>query len=203
MLIDSDKEYFREIVERTRELLRTSVEVVPNLAFVEDSTTFDALHFSGKCGLAQCIIGYHLAEESNYLAKPLATQSLNGWWHGHAALVIESQTSLLLIDPTFAQFSASAECDQSAPSDYLNRSPEGQELLNQLLQDGVVEVTPEIASLYLAAFCCGEAPFESKDECLAFFRHPPAHPLHFAYDENDDRYSPEALQRDELHLEAP
>lgn len=196
---------FSQIVQRTQHKVRGALHVVQEIDRPSCAPTLSET-FRGQCGLAQCIAGYAL-KDLGMQVHPIATQSLDAYWHGHAALSVEveseDRTRWFIIDPTFIQFCQDvAPAEVPNPSFYLNTDEEGRSILNLLTERGFFELTPGRASSYLAAFCQGKRPFQTDDDAFAFLKRPPFHPYHFCYSPGSDRYSRETLQRDGLLIRA-
>jgi hypothetical protein len=157
--------------------------------------------FRGLCGLAQCISGYALQDLQTEV-HAVATQSLQGYWHGHAALTARlpdgGNRPLYLIDPTFIQFSEIVVDGDLSPVSRLRETKDGQELASTLLERGYIGLTPRRAWLYAAAFCQGHAPFATESEAYRFFESPPYHPNHFHHEPDDDQFSRENLGQEGL-----
>jgi hypothetical protein len=157
--------------------------------------------FRGLCGLAQCIGGYAL-QDLNVDVRAVATQSLQGYWHGHAALTARltdrGNSRLYLIDPTFIQFSDDVVDGALSPVSRLGETKDGQELTNALLERGYVELTPRRAWLYTAAFCQGHPPFATEEEAYRFLEAPPDHPYHFRQEPDSNRFSRAKLGQEGL-----
>lgn len=187
-----------EIVMKTQEILRYATKLHTDYLNQRDLTELQAA-FAGCCGLAQCVAGYAF-QDLGVPAKPLATQSLEGYWmQGHAALVVEvsegPDSGWYLIDPTFCQFCVTQASEAApSPSNYLKQSSAGLDIITSLRSRGYLKLTPENAALYLSAFCKGIAPLQS-DEAMAFMKNPPPHPYHFRRDIECDDYSRENLAR--------
>ena len=189
------EEQIKNIVKGTRGVLLRATEGVSNDPSDEQSLDL-RVRFQGCCGLAQCVAGYALQDEG-LSVRPLATQSLKGYWYGHAALTVEVEEDgverLFIVDPTFCQFIASAEAAVPLPATYLRQTPEGALLLAEILRDGYAELTEERALLYLDAFCNGNSGLGIK-EAFDFVKNPPEHPYHFRRDIDSDEFSRESLK---------
>lgn len=199
------EELIRNIIEGTRDaLLRATQEDCKPLPApaAPDLTA----RFQGCCGLAQCIAGYAL-QDAGLKVRPVATQSLRDYWHGHAALSVEvaeaQGRNWFILDPTFCQFCAVQPDDAvPLPAFHLQQSAEGAALLAALLEDGYAALTADRAILYLAAFCRGTSPFE-RDKAFDFLKNPPSHPYHFRRDVDCEDFSRDNLARRGLLISRP
>lgn len=154
--------------------------------------------FAGYCGLAQCIAGYAL-QDLSIPVRPVATQSLPDFWHGHAILTATINERLFLIDPTFAQFcEADTMYETPSPRAILSRTPEGNTMLELLLGRGYLALTPERAGLYLASLCKGRNPLNGDADAYSFLERPPHHPYHFHHEPDDDMFDRKVLARNGL-----
>ena len=156
--------------------------------------------FIGQCGLAQCLGGYAL-NDLGYSCHPIATQSLQDYWHGHATLSTHFSHKLLdniyLFDPTFIQFCHNYyDHDFVSPSTILKSSMEGRRILKDIFKKGYLEVTPRTAQIYLSSFCQGK--MMPLHEAFSFVSNPPYHPYHFCFEPGDHRFSREALKTNGL-----
>ncbi len=163
-----------------------------------DATALDLrTRFQGCCGLAQCVAGYAL-QDAGLRVRPVATQSLRDCWYGHAALTValdDQARTLLLIDPTFVQFTGAAEPGSPyQPAEHLSRSAPGRALLSDVLGAGFAELTPQRAAHYLASFCEGRRPMNG-NQAILFLRDPPPHAYHFRKDAGSDAFSRENLSK--------
>ena len=148
--------------------------------------------FEGACGFAQCAIKYALVDFGvvpEQAIVPIATQQLEGWWYGHASLLVEaSQDRHFVVDPTFVQFIALSDAEDT-PAAIMERSPIGRAVLDPLVEHGFFEARPPTLELYSRAFCRGAPPFSSHNEALDFFRNAPPHAFHFQFAKGDNRFS--------------
>ncbi|EPA97881.1 hypothetical protein [Pseudomonas sp. G5(2012)] len=198
MLLYGTPELLDEVIQETQKILRCTVTGCSVPEKSQDSTSLQSI-FAGCCGLAQCIAGYAL-QDLGVPVKPLATQSLEGYYQqGHAVLVCKvaekADSRWHLIDATFGQFCGEAKyLDTPSPAFYLMQSAEGAGMTAALLERGHVSLTPERAALYLSAFCNGVAPLE-KGLAMVFMQNPPQHPYHYRRDIGCDDYSRENLGR--------
>lgn len=92
-----------------------------------------------------------------------ASKSLNGKAaHNHVALTVEVDTTegkkYYLIEPTFKQFCKGGE---QSPGSFIENGTDGDYLRERLERVGVLELTPQRASAYVAAFCNGSNPLTS------------------------------------------
>lgn len=89
--------------------------------------------------------------------------------HNHVALVVEIDTTEgkkhYLVDPTFRQFFTP---DALSPGHLLENSPEGEHMRGKLDATGILELTPQRAASYLAAFCNGQSPHATAQEAMDF-----------------------------------
>jgi hypothetical protein len=147
--------------------------------------------FAGCCGLAQCIAGYRL-QDMGFQPEAFATQSLPEWKIGHAALVWEVSgpcgSQLFLIDPTFKQFSTSAQ----------NSNEQIRLFFDQLTDNGYVELKPTDCEAYLAFFCDGASPLSSAEAAYEFLRCPPRHEYHFSAGDGTSRFDRKELSDQQL-----
>ncbi len=154
----------------------------------------------GRCGFVQSLIGYAL-QDLGLRVKPMATQSLKEYYHGHAALSlelpIENGFKWFLIDPTFGQFCTTERCNLDIevpdPGYYLIGTEKGKEIADSLLRKGYVEIDPTMAFLYLSSFCKGHPPFKEESEAFGFLKDPPKNNMHYWF-------SRESMSRDKLSL---
>jgi len=136
-------------------------------------------NFVGKCGLAQSIL--HFAFEDLGLEfRPLSTWSLDDCCFGHAVGVLDDREKIFLVDPTFGQFDDFSG-DEFSPSEVLSLTRGGQTLMDDLINDGFFEVTPERAQLYLMAFLNGEPLRMTTEEAYNFISTPPDHEYNLRY----------------------
>lgn len=193
---EETEQKLHDLVRETRAVLIRAME---RERFRYEQKEFFSLRktFEGYCGLAQCVAGYAL-QDAGAVVRPLATQSLEVYRAGHAALTVsvndDSCSRLYLIDPTFVQFCRGRN-NENAPGNILDRTEAGREIKKELLEKGFIELTPERAQLYLASFCAGRAPFQSTQNAFEFCTNPPAHGYHYKHDYNDDMFSRENLLR--------
>lgn len=199
-----DKDYFEnvliDIARRTRKILLRAISDDCTRNYRPNQKTLSKT-FLGYCGLAQCIAGYFIEDHiilDGISVKPVATQSLQGWWHGHALLSIKIATTenccLYLLDPTFKQFMGKNGSHAKNPFELMRQSTEGRLMANELCLYGVTRLTPFRASIYIMSFCQGHRPFDTDNDAFEFFQSPPEHPYHFAYAPGDDRFSRPSLQ---------
>jgi hypothetical protein len=203
---DEAENLIRQVVIYVRDMLSDGEIPRAKLSSIEFNQTI-AEKFRGFCGLAQCVAGYAFRDAS-LSVSPVATQSLKRYWHGHAAVTVEvskdSAPRWLVVDPTFIQFCTPVLPGQEpSPGSLLDQSYHGKQVLELLLQDGYLELTPERSQAYLAAFCRGEHPFATADEAFAFLKRPPPHEHHFCYRPGDARFSREALEARGLLFDVP
>lgn len=188
------EDIIRLIVERTRETLCSNENLDQPQSWA--TPTIDLCEkFRGLCGLAQCIAGYAL-QDAGTDVKPLATQSLTNYWHGHAALTVQTNDGGIersfLIDPTFCQFLAPSEGEGPSPVSRLHETAEGTRIAESLLENGYIELNENVAALYISSFCKGVCPLSIRD-AFNFANNPPAHPYHFRRDEGCDDFSRDNL----------
>jgi hypothetical protein len=151
--------------------------------------------FNGYCGLAQCMIGLFIDEHfdrQSVKIAPFASQSLENWWFGHAAVVVSASEGKdvrsFIIDPTFVQFVEAKDIGIAGPIQILQRSEEGAALAKKLSETGVAEIDATFAELYASAFCQGVSSFQCPEDALQFLRNPPQHPYHFSYSGSGTMY---------------
>jgi hypothetical protein len=89
--------------------------------------------------------------------------------HNHVALAVEIHTTEgkkhYLVEPTFRQFCTP---DAQSPGRLLENSPDGEYMSGKLKTTGVLELTPQRATSYLAAFCNGQNPHTTPQESMDF-----------------------------------
>jgi hypothetical protein len=131
----------------------------------------DVATLDGYCGFAQSFIDLTL-RDCGLLSKPIALQTLPNPF-SHVVLTSESETTegkkVFLFDPTFKQF---CKGNKGEPGETLANMPGGQDLVDRLLKDGFLELSPKVASTYLAAFNNGIPPFKTDEEAMRFFAEP-------------------------------
>lgn len=192
------REKLSRLVDETRVILRHAID--RDFKDEEGYRNWLRESFHGYCGLAQCVAGYAL-QQAGAVVHPLATQSLDNNWFGHAALTVTVNTkgedSVYLVDPTFRQFCMEDDQityeDNISPGAQLDKTFVGRVFKKEILEFGFAELTPARAALYLSSFCKGESFAE--DTAFEFCKNPPPHGYHFKYDYNSDRFSPENLAR--------
>jgi len=125
----------------------------------------------GYCGLAQSFLDLTL-RDYGLVSKPIALQTLPNPF-GHVVLTSEIETTegkkVFLFDPTFKQF---CKGNRGEPGEILANMPSGEGLMDRLLKDGFLELTPKTASSYLAAFNSGIQAFKTDEESMKFFAEP-------------------------------
>lgn len=137
----------------------------------------DDLH--GLCGATQCF-GVYVCEDLGVEAKPFVTHSFNAYY-GHAAYVVklnvEGEEKFFLMDPTFRQFCKPESCRQwnkdPHPGYHLAQREEEIGILNTLLTQGYIELTPKIAEVYLNSFCNFLPVFQDFASAFEFLKNPP------------------------------
>ena len=157
--------------------------------------------FNGYCGLAQCMIGLFVDEHfdgRSVRIAPFASQSLENWWFGHAAVVVTTGESdnlrTYIIDPTFVQFEEAESIGVVGPVQILNRTEAGSALARKLLENGVAEIDASLAFLYSSSFSHGVSSFSHPEDALNFLRNPPFHPYHFSYSDSGTLYDQRLLR---------
>jgi hypothetical protein len=130
----------------------------------------------GYCGHAQSFMNWAL-QDIGYAPKsftvnqgdPHHAPTLPGAAWNHVALSVEIATTegvkKFLLDPTYKQFCTG---DKDAPATLLENAPDGEHIVETLLDKGFIELTPQIASSYVTAFCKGISPFSSQQAALDF-----------------------------------
>lgn len=133
----------------------------------------------GYCGWAQSFLAY-AAKDAGLKASAFAIQSLPTARFGHVALTIATPDGKVwLLDPTFNQFCR--ETNNNQPPAFLGTQPHGRMMAHRLTKKGYCEITPELAALYLAAFCGGKSPFDSDQAAFDFMASPPHSRYNFWY----------------------
>ncbi|HEY1021472.1 MAG TPA: hypothetical protein VGE06_04135 [Flavisolibacter sp.] len=140
---------------------------------------------AGECSFTQCIAGYAM-QDRGLNPVQMAAQDIKNHTIGHAMqtvpLPLESGTTHYLVDPTYRQF-----CDPSQPTfsgderfkkatmpGYLLEKEEGgPAIVEKLMRDGHIKLTPDIAQKYLASFTGGNSTFNSPDQALDFMKKEP------------------------------
>lgn len=158
--------------------------------------------FNGYCGLAQCMIGLFIDEHfdgQSVKIAPFASQSLEDWWFGHAAVVITAGqgegSRSFIVDPTFVQFDQAEAIGITGPVQILKRTESGAALAKKLSETGVAEIDGALADLYASAFRRqGISPFRCPKDALQFLRNPPEHPYHFSYSGSGTMYDADMLR---------
>ncbi len=162
------------------------------------------------CGLTQSW-GVYAARDIKLQPKPFATSSLENYQNGHAAYTLElpvnGKQELYLIDPTFRQFCSSELCDEHLehpePGYTLSLQDDGTEILNSLLSNGYIKLTPAIAHKYLSSFCKdGKTPLATLEQSMDFLRNPPenTHNLWFTRQALLERGRPVCIPEEILSL---
>lgn len=144
--------------------------------------------FPGKCGNAQCIISYGL-DDLGIKHSLLAIQNLGDGILPHrpyqlchvnvsVPINVEGSDRWFLIDPTFRQFFyADMPCGKSyhdnSPGNILAESSNGADILDKLLPDGWLQLTPRLAQMYLESFNLGKKAFNRPGDAMAIFSNPP------------------------------
>lgn len=148
-----------------------------------------AQDLKGLCGLAQCIAFQKLSQTysrmNHLIVKPFASQSLLGWWFGHAALSVcaidREHTRYYILDPTFVQYADEKDdCGQN-PYKCLMSNDNGANLAKDLISSGVARLDPINAMQYAGSFCLGKRPFTSEKDAYEFMKEPPPHFYHLSY----------------------
>ena len=150
--------------------------------------------FKGQCGAAQSML-YYAFQNMGMTFRPLNTQSLSNYYFGHASGVLEDGKAgkTYLVDPTFAQFKHT-EYDAIPPADILGSTDEGHLILQSLLKDGYIELTPLRARLYLESFLNGENLSLSDEQAFDFILNPPQNKHHLTFGFPTIQGTPENLQ---------
>jgi len=90
------------------------------------------------------VAGY-VFQDAGVVVRPHATQSLDCYYHRHAALSVEFHDAgvsrWFFVGPTFCQFSSDDAVPQ--PGAYLGQAIEGNNLLEELLEHGLRRETNE------------------------------------------------------------
>lgn len=142
------------------------------------SLDFNKSSLLGYCGHAQSFLNWSL-QERGYAPACFTINKGNGTdahpaipsgaAFNHVAMTVDIPTTegvkTFLLDPTFRQFCAG---DKNEPGALLANSPDGEHIVKTLLADGFIELTPEIASIYITAFCKGIRPFTSEKDAQKF-----------------------------------
>ena len=137
--------------------------------------------YAGYCGDAQSFIDLTL-RDYGMDSKPFATQTLPHYKYGHVAQTSTFETTegpkIYLIDPTFRQFQQQQAGNRfTAPGLILANQPGGEEMVEALCTKGYIELTPERAFSYTAAFNDGISPYATPDAAMSFFTRPIESPM--------------------------
>jgi hypothetical protein len=126
------------------------------------------------CGLGQGLIGFQaelMGMNNHYHQINRLTSRDHGFQHVFSVLSIPVESpdgtvveKSFLVDTTFRQFFLHEKIENGSVNNWgaeLLSRPHGKEVADRLLQDGYVELTPEVAELYV-----GSAARNGKLECI-------------------------------------
>jgi len=144
----------------------------------KDFPAFEQASLKGYCGHAQSFMNWAL-QDIGYTANCYTfnqgdpshahAPTLPGVAWNHVALSVDIPTTKgvkkFLVDPTFKQF---CNGDKMAPAALLENSCDGEHIVKTLLDKGFIELTPDIASQYVTAFCKGISPFKTPQGAMDF-----------------------------------
>lgn len=141
---------------------------------------------TGKCEFAQAVMSYGLEDMNikhhcfsvDLIYLDLFRRQASFKHVGiTVALNVCGQRTLFLIDPTFRQFCTLdhlGRYDTECPGAILAKTQQGQGMMDQLLHNGWIKLTPQIAQLYLQSFNTPSwAPCPKPHDAMRYFENPP------------------------------
>lgn len=152
-------------IEEEQKILSSAIQRC--LEQITEQFQIDAYNnpLTNKCDYTQYTLG-HLLQKMNIPVFPKETHKIiTSTTPGHSFLIVKMPNKIYLVDPTYCQFFQKENCSSQNfiiyeniilkspdPGYYITKTSEGLEIAKKIIQNGYIELTPQVAKQYCDSF---------------------------------------------------